>query len=182
MGLLESGPKFDWTRDNKIFDRFQIWKEKVEMIFSSALLENTPEQKVAYLRYWMGDQGIPLVKKWTALGKLDFSNPTEGRERPISSGFILQNYWKLLEAEFKPKGNKLLSVIELWTRSRQGSKTLNEWLTYVYNLVESCDYGDSNDRIIRDVLIIGCNSDKAKDKIVRQGEKIKLQEVIEILQ
>ena len=32
------------------------------------------------------------------------------------------------------------------------------------------------------MLIIGCNSDKAKDKIVRQGEKIKLQEVIEILQ
>ena len=183
MGLLESGPKFDWTRDNKIFDRFQIWKEKAEMIFSSALLENTPEQKVAYLRYWMGDQGIPLVKKWTALGKLDFSNPIdEGRSNPISSGFILQNYWNLLEAEFKPKGNKLLSVIELWTRSRQGSKTLNEWLTYVYNLVESCDYGDSNERIIRDVLIIGCNSDKAKDKIVRQGEKIKLQEVIEILQ
>ena len=59
---------------------------------------------------------------------------------------------------------------------------MNEWLTYVYNLVESCNYGDSSERIIRDVLIIGCNSDKAKDKIVQQGEKIKLQEVIEILQ
>ena len=181
--MLETGPKLDWTRDNKIFGRYLVWKEKVELIFSSALLENTPEQKVSYLRYWMSDQGIPLVKKWTALGKLDFFNPTDGgRERPILSGYILQNYWKLLEAEFKPKGNKLLSVIELWTRSKQGSKTLNEWLTYVYNLVESSDYGDSNDRIIRDVLIIGCNSDKAKDKIVRQGEKIKLQEVIEILQ
>ena len=45
-----------------------------------------------------------------------------------------------------------------------------------------CDYGDAKDRIIRDVLIIGCNSDKAKDRIVQQGEKIKLQEVIEILQ
>ena len=52
----------------------------------------------------------------------------------------------------------------------------------MYNLVELCDYGDAKDRIISDVLIIGCNSDKAKDKIVRQGEKIKLQEVIEILQ
>ena len=51
MGLLDSGLKLNWTRDNKIFDRFQIWKEKVEMIFSSALLESTPEQKVAYLRY-----------------------------------------------------------------------------------------------------------------------------------
>ena len=127
----------------------------------------------------MGEQGIPLVKKWTALGKLDFSS---AEENALSSGYILQNYWNLLETEFKPKGNKLLSVIELWTRSKQGSKTLNEWLTYVYNLVESCDYGDSSERIIRDVLIIGCNSDKAKDKIVRQGEKIKLQDVIEILQ
>ena len=178
-GLLETGPKLDWTRDNKIFDRYQIWKEKVELIFSSALEESSSKQKVSYLRYWMGEQGIPLVKKWTALGKLDFSS---AEEDALSSGYILQNYWNLLEAEFKPKGNKLLSVIELWTRSKQGSKTLNEWLTYVYNLVESCDYGDSSERIIRDVLIIGCNSDKAKDKIVRQEEKIKLQDVIEILQ
>ena len=178
-GLLETGPKLDWTRDNKIFDRYQIWKEKVELIFSSALEESSSKQKVSYLRYWMGEQGIPLVKKWTALGKLDFSS---AEEDALSSGYILQNYWNLLEAEFKPKGNKLLSVIELWTQSKQGSKTLNEWLTYVYNLVESCDYGDSSERIIRDVLIIGCNSDKAKDKIVRQGEKIKLQDVIEILQ
>ena len=171
-GLLETGPKLDWTRDNKIFDRYQIWKEKVELIFSSALEESSAKQKVSYLRYWMGEQGIPLIKKWTALGKLDFSNSvevpaTEGARRiPLSSGYILQNYWDLLEAEFRPKGNKLLSVIELWTRSRQGSKTLNEWVTYVYNLVESCNYGDSSERIIRDVLIIGCNSDKAKDKIV----------------
>ena len=178
-GLLETGPKLDWTRDNKIFDRYQIWKEKVELIFSSALEESSSKQKVSYLRYWMGEQGIPLVKKWTALGKLDFSS---AEEDALSSGYILQNYWNLLDAEFKPKGNKLLSVIELWTRSKQGSKTLNEWLTYVYNLVESCDYGDSSERIIMDVLIIGCNSDKAKDKIVRQGEKIKLQDVIEILQ
>ena len=178
-GLLETGPKLDWTRDNKIFDRYQIWKEKVELIFSSALEESSSKQKVSYLRYWMGEQGIPLVKKWTALGKLDFSS---AEEDALSSGYILQNYWNLLDAEFRPKGNKLLSVIELWARSKQGSKTLNEWLTYVYNLVESCDYGDSSERIIRDVLIIGCNSDKAKDKIVRQGEKIKLQDVIEILQ
>ena len=181
-GLLETGPKFNWTRDNKIFDCYQIWKEKVELIFSSALEECSAKQKVSYLRYWMGEQGIPLIKKWTALGKLDFSKPVADRDGPLLSGYILQNYWNLLEAEFKPKGNKLLSVTELLTQSKQGSKTLNEWLTYVHNLVESCDYGNSSERIVRDVLIIGCNSDKAKDKIVRQGEKIKLQEVIEILQ
>ena len=148
----------------------------------SALEENSAKQKVSYLRYWMGEQGIPLIKKWTALGKLDFSKPVADRDGSLLSGYSLHNYWDLLEAEFKPKGKKLLSVIELWTQSKQGFKTLNEWLTYVYNLVESCDYAVSNDRFIRDVLIIGCNSDKAKYKIVQHEEKIRLQEVIEILQ
>ena len=59
---------------------------------------------------------------------------------------------------------------------------MNEWLTYVYNLVEACNYGDSSNRIIRDVLIIGCESDRAKDKIIRRGETITLNETIEVLQ
>ena len=136
----------------------------------------------------MGDEGLPLIEKWESTGKLDYSNahvtPVKegGRSRPLSSGFKLETYWSLLEEEFKPKGNKLLSIIELWTRSKQGNKTLNEWLTYVYNLVEACNYGDSTDRIIRDVLIIGCESDRAKDKIIRRGDTISLNETIEILQ
>ena len=136
MGMLETGPKLNWTRDNKIFDHYQVWKEKVELIFSSALAECTPEQNISYLRYWMGDQGIPLVKKWTALGKLDFSNPVEipatdgARKKPISSGFILKNYWNLLEVEFKCKGNKLLSVIELCTGSKQAFQDL-KWVVHI---------------------------------------------------
>ena len=188
MSLLDSGPKLDWTRDNQIFLRYKQWKAKVELIFRSALSQATPEEKTSYLKYWMGDQGLPLIEKWETTGKLDYSNanttPTKegGRSRPLSSGFKLETYWRLLEEEFKPKGNKLLSIIELWTQSRQGPKTLNEWLTYIHNLAEACNYGDSTDRIIRDVLIIGCESSIAKDKIIRKGETITLNEVIEILQ
>ena len=99
------------------------------------------------------------------------------------SGYKVQTYWDLLDEEFKPKGNKLLSIIELWTRSKQGDKPLNQWLTQVYNLVNICKYPeDSTDRIIRDVLIVGCNSNHARDKIIRQGEAVTLNQVIEILQ
>ena len=53
----------------------------------------------------------------------------------------------------------------------------------MYNLVNICKYPeDSTDRIIRDVLIVGCNSNHARDKIIRQGEAITLNQVIEILQ
>ena len=188
MAMLDSGPKLDWTRDNQMFLRYKKWKSKIELIFRSALSKATPEEKTAYLKYWMGDEGLPLIEKWESTGKLDYSNAEEtpategGRRRILSSGFKVQTYWDPLEEEFKPKGNKLISIIELWTRSKQGNKTLNEWLTYVYNLVEACNYGDSTDRIIRDVLIIGCESDRAKDRIIRRGETITLNETIEILQ
>ena len=189
MNTLESGPKLDWTRDNQMYERYRIWKKKVEFIFCSALADSTPKQLVSYLKYWMGDQGIPLIEKWESTGKLDYSNSREtpategGRRKTLSSGYKLQTYWDLLDEEFKPKGNKLLSIIELWTRSKQGDKPLNQWLTQIYNLVNICKYPeDSTDRIIRDVLIVGCNSNHARDKIIRQGEAVTLNEVIEILQ
>ena len=189
MSTLESGPKLDWTRDNQMYERYRIWKKKVEFIFCSALADSTPKQLVSYLKYWMGDQGIPLIEKWESTGKLDYSNAREtpatvgGRRRALSSGYKVQTYWDLLDEEFKPKGNKLLSIIELWTRSKQGDKPLNQWLTQIYNLVNICKYPeDSTDRIIRDVLIVGCNSNHARDKIIRQGEAVTLNEVIEILQ
>ena len=173
MNTLESGPKLNWTRDNQMFERYRIWKKQVELIFRSALSQATPEEKTSYLKYCMGVQGIPLIEKWETTGKLDYSNADEtpttegGRRRALSSGFKLQTYWDLLDEEFKPKGNKLLSIIELWTRSKQGDKPLNQWLTQVYNLVNVCKYPEnSTDRIIRDVLIIGCNSNSARDKII----------------
>ena len=67
MGMLETGPKFKWTSDNKIYDHYLFWKR-------------TSEQKVSYLRYWMGGEGIPLIRKWTATDKLDFSNAVKIRE------------------------------------------------------------------------------------------------------
>ena len=189
MSTLQSGPKLDWTRDNQMYEHYRIWKKKVEFIFCSALADSTPKQLVSYLKYWMGDQGIPLIEKWESTGKLDYSNAEEtpatdgGRRRILSSGYMVQTYWDLLDEEFKPKGNKLLSIIELWTRSKQGDKPLNQWLTQVYNLVNICKYPeDSTDRIIRDVLIVGCNSNHARDRIIRQGEAVTLNQVIEILQ
>ena len=189
MSTLETGPKLNWTRDNQMYECYRVWKKKVEFIFCSALADSTPKQLVSYLKYWMGDQGIPLIEKWESTGKLDYSNAEEtpategGRRRILSSGYKVQTYWDLLDEEFKPKGNKLLSIIELWTRSKQGDKPLNQWITQVYNLVNICKYPeDSTDRIIRDVLIVGCNSNHARDKIIRQGEAVTLNQVIEILQ
>ena len=53
-------------------------------------------------------------------------------------------------------------------------------------MVTECNYTDDKetiaDRIICDVLIVRCNSSRAKDKIIRKGYAIALKDVIDILQ
>ena len=77
MSTLQSGPKLNWARDNQMYECYRIWRKKVEFIFCSALADSTPKQLVSYLKYWMGDQGIPLIEKWESTGKLDYSNAEE---------------------------------------------------------------------------------------------------------
>ena len=75
--LADSGPKLDWTRDNRIYDCFLTWKVKVECYFDSILADYQPKGKIAFLRLWLGDESHSLIKKWTSTGRLDFSQPEE---------------------------------------------------------------------------------------------------------
>ena len=189
VNLADSGPKLYWTRDNRIYDRFSTCKVKVECYFESILSDYQPKQKVALLRLWLGDESHPLVNKWISTGKLDFSQPVEIKDErgqvthALSSAYRLDTWWELLEEEFKSKGKRIISIIEWYSpRARQESRNLNDWLTYMYNLADACNFKDTRDKMIRDLLIVGCNSTSARGQIFQKGEKITLNEVIEYLQ
>ena len=125
----------------------------------------------------MGKEGLPLLKHWEKSGKLT----VKGDDPP---GHKLDTYYDLLEIECKPKANKMIAVMQLWSpKSQQHNLPLNEWITKVHNMVDLCGYPDiAKDRIVRDILISGCNSEKAKDKIIREPDKPNLDRIIEILQ
>ena len=73
VNLADSGPKLDWTRDNRIYDHFTNGKVKVECYFESIPSDYQIKQKVALLRLRLRDESHPMVNKWISTGKLDFS-------------------------------------------------------------------------------------------------------------
>ena len=158
--LMELGPKLDWTRDHRCYERFLDWKREVELLFNSALTKASSAEKSSYIQLWMGKESYPIVRKWTAENKLDFTRRIAADGNPVSSGFLPETYFTLLEAEFKPKANRIISIIHLWTQVKQGNAELNEWISRIINLVEECGYTEKN-RIIRDALIVGTISDRA---------------------
>ena len=168
---------FDWTRDENMFRNFQQWKSRVKMVFASALRTVGEPAQCQYLKYWLGKEGLPLLEHWEKLGKIN----TDDDDAP---GNKLETYYTLLEEECKPKSNKLIAVMQLWSsKSSQGQEPLNSWITKIHNMVDAAEYPDvAKTKIVRDVLISGCSSDRAKDKILRETDDPSLERVIQILQ
>ena len=130
--LMENGPKLKWSRDNKQYEHFQTWKKRCQMVFKAALKNIDGAFKCKYLKYWMGTEGIPLIDKWKNSGKLVY-------EGDHPSGYNLDTYWNLLKEEFKPKENKIILILDLWTKLKQNSTSLDEWIMKLYNMVELCN-------------------------------------------
>ena len=126
---IEMGPKLDWTRDHLMYDRFRDWKERTKILFTAAFEEESEKAKCSYIKYWLGEQGLPLICKWENTGDLIYTGADP-------NGYKTKTYRNLLENEFRPKANKIISVLDLWTNSKQNSMDLNEWITKVYNQVE----------------------------------------------
>ena len=84
IGLIESGPKFDWIRDEQMYSRFLNWEKRYKMIFASALSTTRESAKCEYLKYWL-EEGPSLVERWENTCKLEYE-PLE----PEPSGHKLE--------------------------------------------------------------------------------------------
>ena len=58
-----------------------------------------------------GTEGLPLIEKWENTGKLTY-------EGDAATSKNIDTYWTLLEDKFKPKANKIISIIEFWNKSK----------------------------------------------------------------
>ena len=81
------------------------------MLLASAFEDDTKKAQCNYVKYWLGEEGLPLIRKWEGTGKLRYTgaDPT---------GFKLKTYWNVLEEEFKPKANSIISISDLWTNCK----------------------------------------------------------------
>ena len=81
-----------------------------------------------------------------------------------------------------------MAINEVWTNFQQGSEELNPWIARISNAIQLANYHDLpedvsiKDRLVRDILLAGCNSQKAKARIMKEGAGVLLPAVINILQ
>ena len=125
--------------------------------------------KCNYVIYWSGYHGMDLVDKWTTEGKINDGNKE-----------MLNTYWTKFEEYIHPQMNRLIAVVEL-KQLFQDTMSLEDFHTKAMRLVTQAGYeGDAKDQVLRDTIISGIASEKIRAKIVKEGHKVTLNQVMEI--
>ena len=151
------------------------------MRLESVYHATTNAYKSRLVQLWMGKDSFPLVKMWEDAGDLPRANAED-------AGNIPATYFTKLDAFFKPKQNTMMAINEVWTNFQQGNEELNSWIARISNAIQLANYHDLpedvniKDRLVRDILLAGCNSQKAKQRIMKEGAGVFLPTVINILQ
>ena len=141
----------------------------MEVLFRGPLNGVTEAVKCNYVIYWSGDHSMDLVDKWTTEGKINDGNKE-----------MLNTYCTKFEEYIHPQTNQLIAVVEL-KRLLQGALSLEDFHTKAMRLVTQAGYkGDAKEQVLRDTIISGIASDKIRAKIVKEGHKVKLNQVMEI--
>ena len=141
----------------------------MEVLFKGPLNEVTEAVKCNYVIYWSGYHGMDLVDKWTTEGKINDGNKE-----------MLNTYWTKFEEYIHPQMNRLIAVVEL-KQLFQDTMSLEDFHTKAMRLVTQAGYeGDAKDQVLRDTIISGIASEKIRAKIVKEGHKVTLNQVMEI--
>ena len=91
-----------------------------------------------------------------------------------------------LDAHFRVRKNVIFERAKFNRRNQLVGKSVEQFITVLYSLIETCDYGDLKDEMLRDRLVVGIRDarlserlqldadltlEKAK-KMVRQKEEV----------
>ena len=170
---MDLGPKMDWTLDNGLYQRFKVFKERCIDIHSGPLHAIPEENKVYYLRYWMGEEGSKLISQWTAEGKI--TNDEEEVTSKRNLNFIGNSSKTILN-----QGQIVLLQLQNLKRLCQGPMTLEQFVTKATPLVDEARYPARHDRMVHDTLIAGISNDVVQGKIIKIGPDVTLAQILEI--
>ena len=58
--FIDKGPSMDWSTDDNLYNRFKMWKQRCELLFTGPMAKLEEDIKCKHLLYWSGEHGIEL--------------------------------------------------------------------------------------------------------------------------
>ena len=158
------------TKDKAIYQRWQLWSEKARLALD-AMEGDSEKTKISYFHHWINGEGMGHIESWknnkTLICQSEYDGLEEHQKEGKYSSEQIESYFILFESLLALKSNPLLAVEELHF-AKQGSMTSGEFHSHVVKIAKQYQFPnpEAEERAIRDVIFLGMNSQRARDKAI----------------
>lgn len=136
---------------------WKIFKQNLEIYITASTKDSANDKvKVALLLNFVGQEGLDLYNTFT------FEQGEEVKFKAVLDAF--QDF-------ATPKKNEVYERYVFNNRCQQHGETFDHFTTDLKKLAKSCEYGDLNDSIIRDRIIIGVNNQALRESLLRLDDQ-----------
>ena len=144
--------KFDFKKP----DEWPKWKRRFEQFLSASGLDKEDEaRQVNTLLYSLGD-GAEDVLTSTCI-------PDADRKK---YGKVIEKF----DAHFKVRRNIIFERARFNKRDQREGESVEEYITALYSLIETCEYGALKEELLRDRLVVGIRDSKVSEALQMNAE------------
>ena len=144
------------TFDFKKPDEWVKWKRRFTQFLSvSGLSKEDEARQVSTLLYCLGDD---------AEGVLASTNITEDARKKYKD--VVAKF----DEYFDVRKNIIYERAKFNTRDQREGETTDEYITVLYELIETCEYGALKEDILRDRIVVGIRDKSMSEKLQLQND------------
>ena len=122
-------------------DEWPKWRHRFEQFcMASRLSKEDKERQVSMLLYCLGEEADDI------LTSTNISMESRKKYNDVLAKF---------DAHFKVRKNIILESMWFNRKTQEEDKSVEQFITSLYSLADSCEYGDMKEELIRDCLVVG---------------------------
>lgn len=155
MEHLKQPPEFNFSSDGNMSERWKIWRQTMELYLDVAMSAADEKDKCKTLLYVIGQDGRDIFNTFTIPGD------DKDKINPLLLKF--ENYCI-------PRKNVTMERYKFNTRMQDKSESIDQFIIDLRNMSKNCAFGAIEEELIRDRIVCGTNSERVKERLLRDDE------------
>ena len=136
-------------------ERWRRWRETMELYLRLNMADSDKKEQCDAFRYIIGQDGRDIYNTMT------FTSSEVNKIDALFAKF---------EDYCKPRKNVIMERYKFNTRTQQKDETADQYVTELKLIAKNCNFGSLEDELIRDRLVYGSNSERVKERLLREEE------------
>ncbi len=155
--FLRPPPEMNFTDIDQIdlAERWRRWRETMELYLRLNMADNSEKEQCDAFRYIIGQDGRDIYNTMTF---------TTSEVDKIDVLFVK------FEDYCKPRKNVIMERYKFNTRVQRKDETSDQYVTELKLIAKNCNFDSLEDELVRDRLVYGTNSERVKERLLREEE------------